>query len=146
MKIRSGFISNSSSSSFTCDVCKETMSGMDLCLRDIEHLQCINGHTFCRDELVNSEKFEELCDKADNWNDQGIFPDDYEDYKKYGIFNDQRTYEIPSEFCPCCNFQVVTDRDLLEYLLFYYQTDRKQVAESMRKQFSSYSEFIEFTK
>lgn len=30
MKIRNGFVSNSSSSSFTCDVCVETISGMDI--------------------------------------------------------------------------------------------------------------------
>ena len=47
MKIRQGFVSNSSSSSFTCDVCGNTESGMDCGLSDFYMSQCVNGHTFC---------------------------------------------------------------------------------------------------
>jgi len=36
MKIRQGFVSNSSSSSFTCDVCGEEVSGYDVCLSEAE--------------------------------------------------------------------------------------------------------------
>lgn len=36
MKHRLGFVSNSSSSSYTCDVCGETESGWNLCLSDME--------------------------------------------------------------------------------------------------------------
>lgn len=47
MKIRKGFVSNSSSSSFTCDVCGENCSGMDMGLKDAEMYECEEGHTFC---------------------------------------------------------------------------------------------------
>lgn len=50
MKIRNGFVSNSSSSSFTCDVCGETYSGWDACLSEAEMYECENGHTFCESE------------------------------------------------------------------------------------------------
>jgi len=46
MKIRNGFVSNSSSSSFTCAVCGEDHSGMDLCLSECEMFECENGHIF----------------------------------------------------------------------------------------------------
>lgn len=40
MKIRRGFVSNSSSSSFICDVCGRDKTGYE----------CENGHYFCQDE------------------------------------------------------------------------------------------------
>jgi hypothetical protein len=43
MKIRSGFVSNSSSSSFVCDVCGENISGMDIGLSDAGMFECMNG-------------------------------------------------------------------------------------------------------
>ena len=47
MKIRSGFVSNSSSSSFLCDVCGCMESGYDASLADMEMHECVNGHTVC---------------------------------------------------------------------------------------------------
>src|SRR5512135_424322 len=47
MKTRNGFVSNSSSTSFTCDVCGEEASGMDLSCSEAGMVECLNGHTFC---------------------------------------------------------------------------------------------------
>ena len=47
MKKRKGFVSNSSSSSFVCDVCGNDVSGMDMCLDEAEMAECKNGHTVC---------------------------------------------------------------------------------------------------
>ena len=47
MKVRTGFVSNSSSSSFTCSVCGCTESGWDLCLDDSYMYGCANGHYYC---------------------------------------------------------------------------------------------------
>ncbi|RLD64329.1 MAG: hypothetical protein DRJ01_01025 [Bacteroidetes bacterium] len=46
MKIRTGFVSNSSSSSFICDVTGEIESGMDMSYTDAEMSCCERGHTF----------------------------------------------------------------------------------------------------
>jgi hypothetical protein len=54
MKIRNGFVSNSSSSSFTCAVCGDEQSGMDLCLSECEMFECTNGHTF-HEECVKAD-------------------------------------------------------------------------------------------
>lgn len=56
MKIRNGFVSNSSSSSFTCDVCGNTESGMDCGLSDFSMTQCINGHTFCDHHIKDASE------------------------------------------------------------------------------------------
>ncbi len=51
MKKRLGFVSNSSSSSFICDVSGEDYSGMDAGLEDAEMYQCTEGHTFLEQYL-----------------------------------------------------------------------------------------------
>ncbi len=55
MKIRNGFVSNSSTSSFVCDVCGATEAGMDLTLGEARMKQCVNGHTLCDGHLVISD-------------------------------------------------------------------------------------------
>ncbi len=52
MKIRNGFVSNSSSSSFVCDFCGRTEDGYDICLQDIGMKKCKAGHIFCDYEIV----------------------------------------------------------------------------------------------
>lgn len=56
MKIRKGFVSNSSTSSFTCDVCGDEQMGRDIGLVDADMYQCENGHTFCRDSCIKGVK------------------------------------------------------------------------------------------
>lgn len=52
MKIRTGFVSNSSSSSFICDVCGNDYTGYDASLEDAGMYECEHGHTFCEDEAL----------------------------------------------------------------------------------------------
>lgn len=98
MKIRMGFVSNSSSSSFVCGVCGETASGMDVCLSDFDMTSCERGHYLCNhhlDEFLNKEEKKEFEDwKEENGDD-----------------------EIPAKFCPICRLQVVEPDDLIKYLL-----------------------------
>lgn len=51
MKIRSGFVSNSSSSSFVCCICGESEGGYDMSLEDAGMVECEAGHTFCKSHL-----------------------------------------------------------------------------------------------
>ena len=56
MKIRNGFVSNSSSSSFICDVSGTDASGWDMCLEEANMYQCENGHTFLREYAVDYDE------------------------------------------------------------------------------------------
>jgi len=56
MKIRRDFVSNSSSSSYVCDVCSEEVSGMDLSLREAEMVECVNDHTICESHTMESDE------------------------------------------------------------------------------------------
>lgn len=49
MKFRKGFVSNSSSSSFICDVCGEEKTGWDWDLSEADMFKCVNGHTVCNE-------------------------------------------------------------------------------------------------
>ena len=51
-KKRKYFVSNSSSSSFICEICGRTETGFDACLSDFGYVECENGHTFCDEELL----------------------------------------------------------------------------------------------
>lgn len=62
MKRRVGFVSNSSSSSFICDVSGEVVAGWDVGLNEAEMKQCENGHTFS-DQYAVCE-FEDIPDSA----------------------------------------------------------------------------------
>ena len=88
MKIRNGFVSNSSSSSFICDVTGRVESGWDICLEEAEMYQCKNGHTFLEDYVINKEEFDKLISKCSD-EDSEEFDEDFR-------------YYIPAEFCPIC--------------------------------------------
>ena len=95
MKVRKGFVSNSSSSSFVCDLTGEafeTYEGLD----DREAVQCEKGHVFFYEGYPEVEKWVESDDNDD---------DDY-----------GRNYNMPSELCPICNGDAKTKKALIERL------------------------------
>lgn len=152
MKIRKGFVSNSSSSSFTCDVCGETESGMDCSLSDILMRECKNGHTFCDshaekllEKLDSVEYKREFLSKnyPDNFPDINSLTDDEveDDADNYDL--DDR-YGCPSEFCPICNFMEPKDSELLAYLLKSSNFSRKKVLKDIKLNFKSHDDFAKF--
>ena len=67
MKVRNGFVSNSSSSSFVCNICGEIEAGYECNLSDFEMEECEHGHTFHTEhadadflDATKEEKFEYL--------------------------------------------------------------------------------------
>ena len=66
MKIRTGFVSNSSSSSFVCEVCGHEACGYDMGLRDCDMCQCTQEHIMCtehltKEDFIGGEVKEESC-------------------------------------------------------------------------------------
>jgi len=119
MKIRQGFVSNSSSSSFTCDVCGRTRSVWDMNLTEIGMMQCENGHTVCVHHVDNAN---------------------YQDLHDYLGENEDARYSVPAGKCPICSLQYVDDINLARYLfiLLNGRTYPTQVIslEEMRKRAS----------
>ena len=122
MKIRKQFVSNSSSSSFTCEVCNNTESGWDLCLSEAEMVECTEGHLICEDhisrDLINILNDED----REDW---------YEDWR----------HELKPEHCPICSFTDVDDESLIRYLLFKLEMSRNHAVDEMREKYGNLSEF-----
>jgi hypothetical protein len=107
MKIRSGFVSNSSSSSFVCDLCSETESAWET---PEEWVYCKNDHWLCYECAPEiPEKNEDVDDDEDS------------------------DYSLPSLLCPFCTFQALRDRDMKRYLQKKYQINEDLVFTEVKK-------------
>lgn len=138
MKIRLNFISNSSSTSFTCDICGRTESGMDCCLEDCGMVESSYG-VYCEDHLLTplSDICHELyakeysqgeCDEEDDWPEWEV------------------RSEIPAQHCPIFNLKNIPDPILLTFLLKEAQIDKEDVAKKIRQKFANYSFLQEYLK
>jgi hypothetical protein len=156
MKVRVGFVSNSSSSSFVCEVCGADECGYDISLRDAEMEECENRHTFCIEhelkhndvtlrEIITRKLVQyqyhtkEECDAMS-----------FEDLKDEWNDRDDANYDIPMEFCPICNFQAFIGEELKDYVLMKNGLTEEGLASQIREQYGSYKDFknaiVEFRK
>lgn len=159
MKIRNGFVSNSSSSSFTCDVCGTTESGMDASPSDFDMSTCVNNHTFCNDHAPESEPMTpkqyrdsiktqiESCTWMDKESIQRdiaemeMVPDD----EIEEFYNDNYSDDgVPECQCPICTFKALSDADGFEYLKKKFSMGNQEILEAIRVHFKSYGEFKNF--
>ena len=138
MKFRKDFVTNSSSSSYVCEICGRSESGWDLCLSECEMYECVNGHTFCWDEALEKPSREEML--------KLIFEKEYvstyytteeiEDMDDEDIFNEILTehgWSVPECMCPICQFIEYSEYDLSAYLLKEYGVSREEVFEEVKQ-------------
>lgn len=115
VKKRNYFVSNSSSSSFICEICGRTETGFDASLRDYEYVECVNGHTFCQEELLDGlEEYLEAHEETDE-----------------GYCNG--TYDIPEKFCPICSFIEPSYPELQQYFLKTTSITTDEVFQEIKK-------------
>lgn len=154
MKRRTGFVSNSSSSSFICDVCGEEVSGMDLSMEDACMYNCENGHIICGDHIIGDIESLTIEEKKKIYLSQG-----WDDDKKKAIaimsnedfeeeWEEEESYmtreALPARFCPCCQFESVSNGDMISYILKKEGMDGKAFAKKLKDEFGTYSPFKEF--
>ena len=106
MKIRTGFVSNSSSSSFICQLCGRQESGWDASYEEFGYVECPNGHVICDEEAYE-------FDDPNN---------------EYG------SGEIPECACPICLFEVSSKSDMKKYLQIKYKVSEIDVFVEVKKQ------------
>lgn len=152
MKIRNGFVSNSSSSSFTCDVCGHTTSGWDLALDDAGMYECSLGHYYCdnhklkatltleemRKELLLAAYSDNKKTEIENTPNENI-PDLYKetDWKEGG----EGRYMGASCYCPVCQIQALPDSDLVKWFLLENKMTRQDAIVCVKEQYKTYQKF-----
>lgn len=142
MKFRKDFVTNSSSSSYICEICGRNESGYDLCLSDCEMMECVNGHIFCCDEALekptrkemiqmimenewNKEKWDRATQRYRDFSEEELIVMD-EDYL-FDEFCSGYDYDVPECMCPICNFIEYSEYDLSAYLFKEYGISRDEV-------------------
>lgn len=151
MKTRLGFVSNSSSSSFVCSICKETFEGYNGDYGDIHHMGCENGHGFCSDCIESSLTIEVLQDLITNNLDPEELSTDPDKLREHidddfgGIMDFLREFslewDLPSSICPICRFEKLTDYDGLRYLMYKTNMNREEILKEIKEQLGTYKKF-----
>jgi hypothetical protein len=104
MKIRNGFVSNSSSSSFVCQICSASKTGFDCSAEELGFVVCENDHTFCESHLTKDKKF-----------------------------TDEDDYYVSSECCPICQYEDMSYSDMRRYFLKTTTVTEDEVFSEIKK-------------
>ena len=158
VKIRTCFVSNSSSSSYICDVCGEIVSGWDMDLEEAEMYHCENDHYYCEyhvngkieitfEEMIKVYKECKDCLTKDHIEEIEIAIHDNDRERLEELLEDElyeiKRYEVSAMFCPICNFTKLTDEDKSAYLLKRSGLTEKQLLEEIRGKYNDYRKFSE---
>jgi predicted RNA-binding Zn-ribbon protein involved in translation (DUF1610 family) len=122
MKVRTRFVSNSSSSSFYCPICGETDERYgDVSIQENDMYRCEQGHSFHIDCLTDGQK---------------ITLEEFADAREFSLEN------IPRELCPICSLEIIPKTYMDAYI-------RKTVyiplyEEEIREAFKNIDELYDF--
>lgn len=158
MKYRLDQVTNSSSSSYVCDVCNNVEAGYELSLSGAEMYECVNGHKICESHvdlpsdkevaimLLNDRikyieratwyKPHQKTEKIEGINEllKKIDCEEYDDFEE--IFSDYSLRSsLPAELCPICNHEHINDSEALEFALGMLGMTEEELKDELRKQF-----------
>jgi len=142
MKIRSGFVSNSSSSSFICEFCGESSGGYNLDLIDCEMVNCEVGHCFCIKHILDKSEYELDGVKFTKGEilDYDFAHKEYKTSSGEEFYGSEFIYEFPKEYCPICNLTKITSELMLKHLFIKYNLNKDEVTNEIKKLYSNASE------
>lgn len=150
MKLRTDFVTNSSSSSFVCEICGRSESGWDMCISEVGMMECVNGHVFCCDEALvptsksdivkvilenewNKHRWDNSSNTVKTFSEEELLMYDDETLFDEFVCSADGSYEIPECMCPICQFIEYSEYDLSEYLLKKYGVSRDEAFAEVKK-------------
>ena len=150
MKFRKDFVTNSSSSSYVCDICGRSETGWDAGIDEFDMMECINGHVFCCDEGLDLPPKRELVtiilenhwnvgsvETEDGWTEVDIPEDELLEIDEKELFSklcsEYGCYNVAEFMCPICQFIHYSESDMSEYLLKEYGISRDEVFAEVKK-------------
>jgi hypothetical protein len=152
MKIRVGFVSNSSTSSFICMKCGEIEAGMDCSESDFGMFTCENGHTL---HESCSELPDDVIDLLSYHDKDGL--EDYisemeeeeqEEYnklvKQYIAISKYDEVSLSEKACPVCQFKIIDKQVMFDYLIKQRVVDIEVEKRLIAARFKSYADFEEW--
>ena len=141
MKTRLYFVSNSSSSSFVCEICNHSEVGYDG-PQSVGMVCCENDHTFCEEHLMEGaeydyevpEKFCPICN---------FIEPSYPDLMSYFFKTTNISKDTVFEEIKKINRRrkVLRDHEYVEFCLRNLNTTIDELLNKLRNEFSSYTEF-----
>lgn len=114
MKIRYGFVSNSSSSSYVCEICNTAVEVYETPLYELGFCQCDYGHVFCLDHSL---------DQTAAINDDGC---------------------VSVDVCPICKLKLITDRMFVDYTQKRIGVSRDEMLKDIKSRFKTYKELVDY--
>lgn len=144
MKFRKDFVTNSSSSSYICEICGAVESGWDISLVECEMFECENGHVLCLEHMLNPSREEQINEilKNDYWNKETREYDIKYTREELEAMDDDELfnlvigdiYSVPECLCPICQFEEYSSDDMARYLFTKYGVPKDEVFAEIKKQ------------
>lgn len=151
MKIRNWFVSNSSSSSFICEICNHTESGWDACPTELGFVTCINEHIICEEHLLNGETVRDEYDEEDVASEKACPICQFEMYSKPQLAKYlQKIYNVNRDkvFAEIKKInkrrKKLYDFEYIEYVFRLHNLNDDMVLEKLRNEYKTYSDFVNF--
>lgn len=159
MKIRLDYVTNSSSSSYICEICNRAESVYDGSINDIGMLECSYGHIMCKTEVedyiffelkLTTEQIKSILKTHIRESGGDVWYDE-EDVDRWitdgdGPVNFEYVDSIPECLCPICNCKEVSDYDYLRFLSKITGFTKQDFKKYLTENFSSYDDFKEFLR
>lgn len=151
MKQRLGFVSNSSSSSYVCNLCGRQIDGWDISLSDYEMSQCEHYHIFCDKHAVGLKEIDyyemsvkellKIIKEKGIWVNEDHLEDPDPDFLADSI--QEYIYEEGSseDQCPVCTFKHLNFKDVALYFLKKNNIDLTELKKTIKDEYKKYSVF-----
>lgn len=169
MKIKNDFITNSSSTSFVCEITGEIFE-VETGDYDI-YVECENGHKFDRDyfESLNYDFFEMTNKEIDKiiktelsmWTQRDFFEEGYDSKDEFLGFKNKMgkmkfitnvlspkfenpTRELKETECPICKMKYISIFDREKYIYKKFNISDNEIDKEILSKFKNYKDFKEF--